>query len=96
MTVEAVVRLGTLKPEDVAVELYYGPTLGGQELPRGSIARMALDAKTEPAETAAPGTFRFVGAIPTAESGAHAFAARVIPFNAAMSHPYETSLIRWA
>ncbi len=93
MTVEAIVRLGALQPEDVAVELYYGPTLGGQELPRGSIVRMTLDEKKQATEA---GTHLFVGAIPTAESGAHAFAARVIPFNAAMSHPYETSLIRWA
>jgi starch phosphorylase len=95
MTVEAIVKLGSLKPEDVAVELYYGPTLGGQELPTGSIVRMALDT-TAGAATAATDALRFVGSIPTSESGAHAFAARVIPFNAAMSHPYETTLIRWA
>jgi hypothetical protein len=42
------------------------------------------------------GTFQFQGEIPTVASGAHAFAARVVPYNEAMSHPYETSLIRWA
>ena len=29
--------------------------------------------------------------IGTGESGAHAFAARVVPYNPAMTHPYETS-----
>jgi hypothetical protein len=42
------------------------------------------------------GVHRFVGEIPTRGSGAHAFAARVMPWNAAMTHPYETSLVRWA
>jgi hypothetical protein len=45
---------------------------------------------------AAPGLYRFIGEIPTRDSGAHAFAARVMPWNASMSHPYETSLVRWA
>jgi len=40
--------------------------------------------------------WRFSGEIAAGESGAHAFAARVVPYNEAMSHPYETSLIRWA
>jgi len=40
--------------------------------------------------------YRYAGEIPTKTSGAHAFAARVMPWNADMSHPYETSLIRWA
>ena len=90
MRVEAVVQLGTLVPGDVAVELYYGPTAGGHELDRGSIVRMSLDTKS------ADGLYRYVGDIPADTSGAHAFAARVMPWNASMTHPYETSLIRWA
>jgi starch phosphorylase len=88
--VEAVVQLGTLTPDDVAMELYHGPTAGGHELSRGKIVRMKLAGKT------ADGSYRFVGEIPTSDSGAHAFAARLMPWNDAMTHPYETSLIRWA
>jgi starch phosphorylase len=88
--VSAVVQLGALAPDDVAVELYHGPTGGGHELARGSIVRM------RPVERAGDGMWRFAGEISAAESGAHAFAARVVPYNEAMSHPYETSLIRWA
>ena len=47
-------------------------------------------------EQAADGAWRFTGEIPTDESGAHAFAVRVIPYNETMTHPHETSLIRWA
>jgi starch phosphorylase len=88
--VEARVRLGDLRPEDVVVELYYGPTMGSHELLHGSLARRRVTSAN------ADGTHTFAGGIPTHESGSHAFAARVMPWNQAMSHPYETSLVRWA
>jgi glycogen phosphorylase len=88
--VAATVRLGGLTPDDVAVELYHGPTAGGHEIARGKIVRMRA------VERASDGMWSYAGEIPTATSGAHAFAARVIPYNDAMSHPYETTLIRWA
>jgi starch phosphorylase len=84
------VRLGELSPEDVAVELYHGPTHGAHEIDKGSIVRMRSAGRE------GEGSWRFEGEIPTVASGAHAFAARVVPYNEAMSHPYETSLIRWA
>jgi glycogen phosphorylase len=90
MRVEASVQLGPLTPSDVAVELYHGPTAGGHELLRGEVVRMRLAGNG-----GAPGVYRFTGEIPTKDSGAHAFAARVMPWNASMSHPYETSLVRW-
>ncbi len=89
VAVEATVALGTLAPSDVAVELYHGPTAGGHEIARGHIVRLTEAGKADDA-------WRFVGQIPTTESGDHAFAVRVVPYNEAMSHPYETSLIRWA
>ncbi|HEY3819078.1 MAG TPA: alpha-glucan family phosphorylase [Polyangiaceae bacterium] len=87
--VVATVRLGALSPEDVAVELYHGPTAGGHEIARGKVVRMS------PVEKTTDGVWRYFGEIPTAASGAHAVATRVVPRNDAMSHPYETSLIRW-
>jgi starch phosphorylase len=90
MRVEVIVQLGALSPDDVAVELYHGPTAGGHELGRGRVVRLQL------AEKVGDGRYRFAGEIPANESGAYAFAARLMPWNAAMSHPYETSLIRWA
>jgi starch phosphorylase len=88
--VSATVQLGALAPNDVAVELYHGPTNGGHEIAQGRIVRM------RPVERVTEGSWQFAGEIPTAQSGAHAFAARVVPYNEAMTHPYETSLIRWA
>ena len=88
--VSATVELGSLTPADVAVELYHGPTNGGHEIDRGRIVRM------RPIERVGDGAWQFAGEIPTSQSGAHAFAARVVPYNDAMTHRYETSLIRWA
>jgi starch phosphorylase len=88
--VTATVALGALGPADVAVELYHGPTGGGHEIATGRIVRMRDLAKRD------DGTWLFAGEIVAEESGAHAFAVRVVPFNEAMSHPYETSLLRWA
>ncbi len=88
--VSAVVQLGALAPEDVAVELYHGPTGGQHEIGRGRIVRMRST------ERRSDGAWLYSGEIATHDSGDHAFAARVVPYNEAMSHPYETSLIRWA
>jgi starch phosphorylase len=90
LKVSAVVDLGALAPGDVTVELYHGPTNGGHEITHGKIVRMS------PADRSPNGQWRYTGEIPTAESGAQAFAARIVPYNEAMTHPYETSLIRWA
>jgi len=38
--VSAIVQLGTLTPDDVAVELYHGPTAGAHEIAKGTIVRM--------------------------------------------------------
>lgn len=88
--VSVVAQLGALAPDDVAVELYHGPTAGGHEIARGHIVRM------KPIERTNDGQWLYRGEIATGDSGAHAFAARIVPYNEVMTHPYETSLIRWA
>ena len=91
--VEAKVQLGTLTPDDVSVELYHGREhgpRGAHELTNGAIVPMTL------ASVGSHGLHTFTGSIPTIESGAYAVAARVMPKNPEMSHPYETSLLRWA
>lgn len=87
--VTSTIELGDLSPEDVVVELYYGPTGGALSLDHGEVLRMKVE------ERDASGAYRYAGEIPTRESGAHAYAVRVMPYSAAMSHPYEASLVRW-
>jgi len=89
LDVEAVVDLGPLSPDDVVVELYHGPAAAGQELPRGEVVPMARISSID------NGLHLYRGAIPTRDSGSHAFAARVMPHNPSLTHPYETNLVRW-
>ncbi len=96
--VEAIVELGDLEPSDIAVELYFGATGGGHGLSNGTTMQMtwvdrAPDVPDAP--NAIAGSQRYRGEIPTHESGAHAFAVRAIPRNSALTHRFETSLIRW-
>jgi starch phosphorylase len=88
--IEARVRLGALGPYDVAVEVYYGPTAGTLAFANGTLGRMRVAAAN------ADGTHTFAFAIPTRESGAHAFAARVLPWNGRLGETRATSLVRWA
>ena len=81
MLVEAIVQLGSLVPDDVVVELYHGPTNGGHELGHGTVVRMDLVEKT------GQGSFRYTGEIPTNDSGAHAFAARIRPLELGSQPP---------
>ncbi len=91
LPVEALVDLGGLQPNDVRVELYFGPTEGRHELNHGKAIEMKL------AENGANGgAFRYRGAVPTHESGTHALTVRVIPYNDLLTHRHETTLIRWA
>jgi starch phosphorylase len=90
LVVEANVQLGALSPEDVHVELYYGPSLAPGALPdHGAVARMKLDEKIE------TGLYRYSGRITTSGSGSHVFATRIVPYNESLTHRFETALIRW-
>lgn len=87
LTVTARVHLGGLHPDDVAVELYHGPTAGSHEPSRGQVTRMRLVEQDG-------GGFRFEGAIATAECGTHALAARIVPCHDL--HGSDRSKVRWA
>lgn len=90
VVVEASVHLGALAPSDVAVEIYHGPTNGGHELAEGRAVAMKV------ARDLGGGRFAYEGRVSTLESGAYALAARVVPYNSALGHPFEASLVRWA
>jgi starch phosphorylase len=80
--VRARVRLGSLTPQDVAVQLYYGP-LDAQ--------RRVAEPRTAPmSATGAPqdGLHEYAGEIPCEASGLMGYTVRVIP-----SHPDAESLL---
>jgi starch phosphorylase len=90
LKISALIRLGRLTPEDVAVEIYYGTVDSWGTIKNGSPTRMTYDKPG--AET---GEHLYAGSIPCRSSGQHGFAIRVLPRNDDMVDPYEPGLILW-
>jgi starch phosphorylase len=87
--VEAVVSLGALTPDDVAVDLYFGRLLQDRSLAHGEAATM------RPAEDLGGGRYRFEGSIAAREAGEHAFAVRVLPRHEGLPNRFATRLVAW-
>lgn len=98
LTVSAELVLGALQPEDVSVELYYGPLDS-----EGNLTEAAHIVEMERTRTAASlpgaddGTCSFTGKIPCDQSGRYGFAVRVLPKGKSQDliHCYEPNLILW-
>ena len=90
MQVRAHVKLGRLKPEDVAVQIYHGPTDSGGAIRDGQVTRMEHSGTVN-----GDGLALFEGAIPCTTSGQHGFALRVLPSHEDLAEPYEPGLILW-
>jgi starch phosphorylase len=89
--VEADIVLGSIEPDNVAVDLYYGPIDSKGEFHHGNPVPM----KVENAATTGEARYRFVGKVPCASTGRNAFAVRVLPRHDLAAHPYEPGLITW-
>jgi starch phosphorylase len=90
MKVKARVNLGTLTPDDVQVQLVYGPVDN-----TGEIARPA----TLPMKAAGPagegGAWVFEGTIPCKVSGQQGYCVRVLPRHADLANAFEPGLVCW-
>ena len=90
LSVTALVRLNTVSPDDVSVELYYGPVDAWGNIRDGSSVRM--DHKQVSQQQ---GEHWFVGSISPTIAGQQGLAVRVLPRHADMVNPYEPRLILW-
>lgn len=89
VNVRAKVLLGDIKPEDVAVELYYGRLDPHGQLSEGNSEGMTCR------EHLQNGTFQFEGQIPCHRSGQQGFAIRVVPRHPDLAHRYDAGLVVW-
>ena len=89
MLVNASVQLGSLVPEDVSVEVYYGPIDQRREIIGASSVVM------KHMDTDKDGLHIYQGSVTCAHSGQHGFTVRVLPSHPDMVHPYELRLILW-
>lgn len=88
LEVSAKIKLGQLTPDDLAVEVYYGPLDARREITGGQTAAM------EPAENAS-GTVTYRGKVPCSHSGQHGYTVRILPRHEHLDNPYELGLILW-
>jgi starch phosphorylase len=91
LEVRAVVGLGGLAPDDVAVEAIGGRVDEGDRLEGEARVRL------EPMESAdGNGTWEFAGELPLSTAGAFGYTVRVVPAHAALATSAELGLVRWA
>jgi len=88
--VQALIHLGSLKPQDVTVELYHGPLDTKGEISSKEVTVMnCVEAKGN-------GEYIFAGVIPCRISGRYGYTLRLLPHHEDLSSPYEPGLILWA
>jgi starch phosphorylase len=88
--VHATVDLGSLKPDDVSVEVYAGSLDAAGQIREGVTSKMVV------AETPSDGTHLYAAMLPCRSSGRHGFAVRVLPKHQDLVHPYDSGIIAWA
>ena len=84
------VFLHQLKPEDVDVEVYFGPLSFEDEFTE----RKTLQMKA--ADSDSNGNHRFEAEIPCSQTGKYGFTIRIMPSREKMETPYTTGLVIWA
>ncbi|MGH9273225.1 MAG: alpha-glucan family phosphorylase, partial [Acidimicrobiales bacterium] len=89
-TVQTVVSLGALSPDDVQVQLIHGPSGQGQELSSTTVVSMA------PAGTADDGHLRYTGTFACEQAGRYGITVRIVPAHEDLMNPAELGLIAWA
>ncbi|HPG87500.1 MAG TPA: alpha-glucan family phosphorylase, partial [Spirochaetales bacterium] len=87
--VEARVRTGALKPEQVLVELYHGPV--------SSTGAIYEPARVEMKASASQGgAYEYSVEVACESTGQHGYSVRVLPRHEGLAHPFIPGLVRWA
>jgi glycogen phosphorylase len=90
LTVRAVVELGNLDPEDVEVQVAYGPVDDADELPEVDVLPLKQDGRVE------EGGWVFEGEVPLLTPGAFGYTVRVVPRHQSLISSAELGLVAWA
>jgi glycogen phosphorylase len=91
--VTAEVHLGSLSPDDVAVELLHGPVVAADELAGAKIVRLERDGSGAPTPA---GVVRYQGRFSADQAGRHGYAVRVVPAHPDLLVPVELGCVTWA
>jgi starch phosphorylase len=90
LIVRALVKLGRIRPDDVCVELYHGPTDSWGNIREGFAITMTYEQRAGD-----DGEHWFAGRMECRTTGQHGVAVRVLPNHPDQSNPYELGLILW-
>jgi starch phosphorylase len=86
--VNARINLGSLKPEDVEVQLFHGLVDSLGDIPNPSTVKMSTNGSNGPA-------WQFKGSLPCRASGQYGYAVRVLPWHEGLGNPFEPGLVIW-
>jgi starch phosphorylase len=89
LEVLARVQLGSLKPDDVEVQLFHGPVDSLGEIAQPRTVTMAHNQALD------NGAYVYFGAIPCRSSGQHGYAVRILPKHVALTNPFSTGFVCW-
>jgi starch phosphorylase len=90
LSVRALVRLGKANPQDVSVELYYGPVDTWDNIRDGTPVHMDYEQAGQES-----GEHWFAGSMPCTRTGQLGVAVRILPRHTDLANPYEMGLILW-
>jgi glycogen phosphorylase len=90
LKVNALVRLGRLRPEDISVELYHGPLDARGNIIEGEVIKMA-----HKGHSGQDNDHWFEGLTPCEVSGRRGVAVRIVPQNPDMTNAHELGLVLW-
>ena len=88
--VEAVVALGQLSTDDVAVELLHGPVSSDGETRFSAVGMDLVGLGDE------PGLYRYAGSFICEHAGQYGYTARVVPAHPDLANPTEVGCVAWA
>ena len=90
LNVRARVKLGRVRPDEVSVQLYYGPTDSWGNIQEGSPVPMSHEQAIN-----GDGEHWFSGTMQCKTTGQHGVAVRVLPNHPDQANPYDLGLILW-
>ncbi|MET1016976.1 MAG: DUF3417 domain-containing protein, partial [Leifsonia flava] len=88
----AIVRLGSLTPADVSVQVVYGRS-GGNADDLRDVQTADLEAETEGTDSSETGEWVFAGTVSLNRPGGFGYSVRVVPKNPLLASPAELGLI---
>jgi glycogen phosphorylase len=91
LQVSANIDLGNLTPEDVEVQLYFGPVEKISEPQNFSTSNMKPQGKNSK-----PNIHKYVGTINCLKTGQAGYTIRILPKNKMLINPFELGVVYWA